>query len=37
MLDMCLEMIHQDHGTAVAANAARTAVMPPVRDGGQAQ
>ena len=36
-LDLCLHMIRQDHGSAVAADAARTAVMPPVRDGGQAQ
>jgi len=30
-------MIRRDYGSAVAADAARTAVMPPVRDGGQAQ
>ena len=36
-LDLCLHMIRQDHGSAVAADAARVAVMPPVRDGGQAQ
>jgi transcriptional regulator GlxA family with amidase domain len=36
-LDLCLHMIRRDHGSAVAADAARTAVMPPVRDGGQAQ
>ena len=36
-LDLCLHMIRRDHGSAVAADAARLAVMPPVRDGGQAQ
>ena len=35
-LDLCLHMIRQDHGSAVAA-AARVAVMPLERDGGQAQ
>ena len=36
-LDLCLHMIRQDHGSAVAAYAARLAVMPLERDGGQAQ
>ena len=36
-LDLCLHMIRRDHGAAVAADAARTAVMPLERDGGQAQ
>lgn len=36
-LDLCLHMIRRDHGPAVAANAARIAVMPLERDGGQAQ
>jgi len=36
-LDLCLHMIRQDHGATVAADAARTAVMPLERDGGQAQ
>ena len=36
-LDLCLHMIRQDHGSAVAAAAARVAVMPLERDGGQAQ
>jgi transcriptional regulator GlxA family with amidase domain len=36
-LDLCLHMIRQDHGSAVAADAARVAVMPLERDGGQAQ
>ena len=36
-LDLCLHMIREDHGSAVAADAARVAVMPLERDGGQAQ
>jgi transcriptional regulator GlxA family with amidase domain len=36
-LDLCLHMIARDHGGAVAADAARTAVMPLTRDAGQAQ
>lgn len=36
-LDMCLHMIRRDHGSAVAAAAARLAVMPAEREGGQAQ
>ncbi|MCP3803953.1 helix-turn-helix domain-containing protein [Allokutzneria sp. A3M-2-11 16] len=36
-LDMCLHMIRNDHGSAVAAGAARTMVMPLERAGGQAQ
>ncbi len=36
-LDLCLHMIRQDHGSTVAADAARTAVMSPEREGGQAQ
>jgi len=36
-LDLCLYMIRRDHGAAVAASAARIAVMPLERDGGQAQ
>ena len=36
-LDLCLYMIRRDHGSAVAADAARLAVMPLERDGGQAQ
>ena len=35
--DLCLYMIRQDHGSTVAADAARVAVMPLERDGGQAQ
>ncbi|MFD5720427.1 GlxA family transcriptional regulator [Streptomyces sp. NPDC127036] len=36
-LDMCLHMIRNDHGSAVAADAARLSVMPLEREGGQAQ
>lgn len=36
-LDLCLHMIRRDHGSAVAAHAARTSVMPLEREGGQAQ
>ncbi|MET7454209.1 helix-turn-helix domain-containing protein [Streptomyces sp. NPDC005574] len=36
-LDMCLHMIRGDHGSEVAAHAARLSVMPLEREGGQAQ
>jgi transcriptional regulator GlxA family with amidase domain len=36
-LDMCLHLIRRDYGQAAAANAARLAVAPLNRDGGQAQ
>ncbi len=36
-LDLCLHMIRRDYGSAVAADAARIAVMPLEREGGQAQ
>lgn len=36
-LDLCLHMIRQDYGAAVAAASARYAVMPLERSGGQAQ
>ena len=36
-LDLCLHMIRCDYGTAFAAMAARLAVVPLVREGGQAQ
>ncbi|MFD9791105.1 GlxA family transcriptional regulator [Streptomyces sp. NPDC059070] len=36
-LDLCLHVIRRDHGSAVAADAARLSVMPLERDGGQAQ
>ena len=36
-LDLCLHMIRRDHGSAVAAQAARLSVVPLEREGGQAQ
>lgn len=36
-LDLCLHMIASDYGSAVAADAARLAVAPLHRSGGQAQ
>lgn len=36
-LDMCLHLVRRDYGQAVAADAARLAVAPLNRDGGQAQ
>jgi transcriptional regulator GlxA family with amidase domain len=36
-LDLCLHMIRSDHGSAVAADAARLSVMALEREGGQAQ
>ncbi|HWD01580.1 MAG TPA: helix-turn-helix domain-containing protein [Amycolatopsis sp.] len=34
-LDLCLHLIRRDHGSAVAADAARLSVMPLEREGGQ--
>lgn len=36
-LDLCLHLVRRDYGAAVAADAARIAVMPLERAGGQAQ
>ncbi|OKK20489.1 AraC family transcriptional regulator [Streptomyces sp. CB00455] len=36
-IDLCLYLIRRDHGTAAANRAARLCVVPPWRDGGQAQ
>lgn len=36
-IDMCLHLVRLDHGQAAAARAARLAVAPLNRDGGQAQ
>ncbi|KAF0813750.1 HTH-type transcriptional regulator CdhR [Andreprevotia sp. IGB-42] len=36
-LDMLLHLVRSDHGTAVANSVARRLVIPPHRDGGQAQ
>jgi transcriptional regulator GlxA family with amidase domain len=36
-LDLCLHIVRQDHGAAVANDVARRVVVAPHRDGGQAQ
>ncbi|WP_333763747.1 GlxA family transcriptional regulator [Streptomyces sp. IBSBF 2390] len=36
-IDLCLHMVRRDFGTAVANDVARRTVVPPHRDGGQAQ
>jgi transcriptional regulator GlxA family with amidase domain len=36
-LDLCLHLVRRDHGAAVANGVARMLVMPPHREGGQAQ
>jgi transcriptional regulator GlxA family with amidase domain len=36
-LDLCLHLVRRDYGSAVAAQAARLAVMPLERAGGQSQ
>jgi AraC family transcriptional activator FtrA len=36
-IDLCLHLIRRDHGSAVANAVARRLVIPPHRDGGQAQ
>ncbi|WP_369390009.1 GlxA family transcriptional regulator [Streptomyces sp. CG1] len=36
-IDLCLHMVRRDFGTAVANEVARLTVVPPHRDGGQAQ
>lgn len=36
-IDLCLHLVRQDHGTEVANVVARRMVVPPHRDGGQAQ
>jgi AraC family transcriptional activator FtrA len=36
-IDLCLHLVRQDHGAAHAALLARHMVMPPHREGGQAQ
>jgi len=35
--DVCLHLVRQDHGSEVANQVARSCVVPPYRDGGQAQ
>lgn len=36
-IDLCLHLVRADHGAAYAARLARYMVMPPHREGGQAQ
>jgi AraC family transcriptional regulator, transcriptional activator FtrA len=36
-LDLCLHLVRLDHGSRAAGQAARWSVVPPHRDGGQAQ
>ncbi|WP_438486926.1 GlxA family transcriptional regulator [Streptomyces sp. S186] len=36
-IDLCLHMVRGDHGAAVANDVARRTVVPPHREGGQAQ
>jgi transcriptional regulator GlxA family with amidase domain len=36
-VDLCLHVVRRDHGSEVANGAARRCVVPPWRDGGQAQ
>ncbi len=36
-LDLCLHLVRRDHGSAAANAVARRLVVPPHRDGGQAQ
>ncbi|NJP67681.1 GlxA family transcriptional regulator [Streptomyces spiramenti] len=36
-IDLCLHLLREDHGAAVTNEVARAAVVPPYREGGQAQ
>lgn len=36
-IDLCLHLVRRDHGAAVANDLARRSVVPPHREGGQAQ
>jgi AraC family transcriptional regulator, transcriptional activator FtrA len=36
-IDLCLHLVRKDHGTEIATQLARQLVVPPQRDGGQAQ
>ncbi|MER7048997.1 GlxA family transcriptional regulator [Streptomyces jumonjinensis] len=36
-IDLCLHLVRRDHGSAIANDVARRSVVPPHRDGGQAQ
>ncbi|MFI6597882.1 GlxA family transcriptional regulator [Nonomuraea sp. NPDC050536] len=36
-IDLCLHLVRRDHGSRVANQVARRCIIPPWRDGGQAQ
>ncbi len=36
-IDLCLHVVRREHGSAIATKLARRMVVPPHRDGGQAQ
>ncbi|MEI5102399.1 helix-turn-helix domain-containing protein [Streptomyces sp. PmtG] len=36
-IDLCLHLVRRDHGSRVANDVARSCVVPPWREGGQAQ
>ncbi|WP_432072977.1 GlxA family transcriptional regulator [Streptomyces wuyuanensis] len=36
-VDVCLHLVRRDHGSALANQVARRCIVPPWRDGGQAQ
>ncbi|MGO4419292.1 GlxA family transcriptional regulator [Streptomyces sp. MCAF7] len=36
-IDLCLHIVRRDHGSRIANEVARSCVVPPWRDGGQAQ
>ncbi len=36
-MDLCLHLVRHDHGSEIATQLARQLVVPPQRDGGQAQ
>src|SRR6202034_2898054 len=36
-IDLCLHIVRQDYGSEIATQLARQLVVPPQRDGGQAQ
>jgi transcriptional regulator GlxA family with amidase domain len=36
-VDVCLHLVRKDHGSSLANTVARRCVVPPFRDGGQAQ
>ncbi|WP_326938080.1 GlxA family transcriptional regulator [Amycolatopsis cynarae] len=36
-IDLCLHLVRRDHGSRIANDVARSCLVPPWRDGGQAQ